>query len=201
MSDKSKTLVRDFLLPRGGDKVAILRLEFPVTEADVNHIRAWLDILSASLIEKPESRGISTQTATVELVATDPIVKITGPAEPGAPVSKGDKDAPPGSKPHIPPPLPKPRKPRGRPATRSRNMPKMNVGKRRAAQSDKGRDTKNTPPEDLPKMKRICKDCQKAFPLGEFRAIGGLNVTYGPSRDRCRKCYNAYFLIPKETKV
>ena len=182
MSDKPKRLVRDFLIPRRGDKVAILRLEFPVTEADVDQITTWLDILRTSLIEKPEARGISIQTATVELVAVDPIVTISGPAEPGATV-------------------PKPRKPRGRPATRARNMPKMNVGKRRGSNSDKGRDTKNTPPEDLPKMKRICKDCQKAFPLDEFRAIGGLNVTYGPPRDRCRKCYNAYFCIPKETKV
>jgi len=173
-------LVRDFRIPRRDGKLAVLRLEYPITIEDVEQLRSWLDILRL-IIPEEIPIPVKSKAATFELVAKDPIVTIRnadgspvepGPAEPGAPVSKGDKDVPPGATPHIPPPLPDPDK------------------KRRKMKRAKSKPTDVTNSESV--VKRICRDCGVKYPLEQFRAMGGLAVTYGPPRDRCRVCHAAY---------
>lgn len=39
----------DFIIPRKGQRLAILRLEFPVTKEDVEQITAWLDLMKNTL--------------------------------------------------------------------------------------------------------------------------------------------------------
>ena len=50
----TKGLVRDFAIPRRGQKIAMLRLEYPVTEEDVDHITTWLELMKDTISEKPE---------------------------------------------------------------------------------------------------------------------------------------------------
>lgn len=213
-------LIRDFQIPRRDNKLAILRLEFPISKRDIAHLKKWLEILENTLEPDPKNAKavaslldpkkeaarlrveyelknidkikaeVRANPAGIQFSAKDPIVIISGPAKPEAPASKGNKDIPPGSKPHFPPPLPE-KKERGpykkadskrRPMKRSRSMGVLQVGLMRASASSKGLNTKNTPPEDLPEVKRICSDCEKRFPLSEFRGL------FGRQRTRCQKC-------------
>lgn len=148
--------------------------------------------------------------STIEFTANDPVVIISDPVkppetppaepgEPGEPVGKADKDVPPGSKPHIPPPLPEKKK-RGtykkadskrRPMKRSRSMGTLQVGRMRASASSKGLNTKNTPPEELPEIKRICKDCQGVYPLEQFKYLGAASDS--SPRERCRACHYKFY--------
>ena len=140
--------------------------------------------------------------AKFELVAKDPtviikdkdgnIVESSGPAEPGAPPPKQTTKRGPYKKRD-----PKTVKPKRRPMKRARTMAPLPIGRSRAASLEKGRNVKNEDPANLPPVKRICKDCQERYPLDEFRALGGLNVAYGPPRERCRSCHNEYY-TPKE---
>lgn len=45
--------MRDYLIPRVGDKIALLRLEKPVTKADLDQVRSWLTLMEKTLVEQP----------------------------------------------------------------------------------------------------------------------------------------------------
>lgn len=170
-------------------------------EAEIGSLEGLLTAIKGLIAERDKrlrttlgQREVSTSVtpATVEFIAIDPIVTISGPAEPGETLQ-----AP--TDPKCPPfdtelDIPKKRK-RGRPATKARTMGTLNVGKTRASQSDKGLDVTNTPPEELPEIKRICKDCGKKLRLDDFREMGGLAVAFGPPRERCRSCHRKYILV------
>lgn len=50
-SPKSEREVRDYAIPRKGQKVAILRLEYPVSADDVEQIEKWLELMKGTISE------------------------------------------------------------------------------------------------------------------------------------------------------
>lgn len=137
------------------------------------------------LIRERDSRLPKTtarvEPSTIEFTASDPFVIISDAVKPPEP-----PPAEPGEASN-----PKPRAKRGRPAKRSNTLSMIPTGKLAYAINNPKRKLENTKPEDLPEVKRICKDCGEAFPLDEF--LRGVNVRYSPPRERCRTCHDEYF--------
>lgn len=48
------TVVRDYSIPRRDQKLAILRLEYPVTKDDIEHIGKWLDLMKDTIPDQGE---------------------------------------------------------------------------------------------------------------------------------------------------
>ncbi len=58
--EAEKPVMRDYLIPRKGDKVAILRLESPVDKKDIDGIKKWIDTMEEILFDievKPPNKN------------------------------------------------------------------------------------------------------------------------------------------------
>ena len=54
---QATTLTRDYIIPRKGQRLAVLRLEYPVTKADINLIKSWLELMANTLEDQPPNGG------------------------------------------------------------------------------------------------------------------------------------------------
>ncbi|MCX6827810.1 MAG: hypothetical protein NT002_00775 [candidate division Zixibacteria bacterium] len=52
ISPKSDSLTRDYTIPRKGQKLAILRLEYPITKDDIEQITKWLELMRGTITEE-----------------------------------------------------------------------------------------------------------------------------------------------------
>ncbi|MDD4052162.1 MAG: hypothetical protein PHR28_09740 [candidate division Zixibacteria bacterium] len=48
---ESPSLTRDYTIPRKEQRLAILRLEYPVTQEDINQIAKWLELMKGTIAE------------------------------------------------------------------------------------------------------------------------------------------------------
>lgn len=49
------TIVQDYVIPRKQDRIAVLRLEKPVTNDEIDLIVKWLDLLRSTIVDKVET--------------------------------------------------------------------------------------------------------------------------------------------------
>ncbi len=49
MKEKGDSFMREYRIPRRGQKVAILRIEHPIDEHDMNQLRKFLDFLEITV--------------------------------------------------------------------------------------------------------------------------------------------------------
>jgi hypothetical protein len=52
----SSGLIRDYIIPRKGQRLAVLRLEFPATKADIDLIKSWLELMAGTLEEQTKEQ-------------------------------------------------------------------------------------------------------------------------------------------------